>query len=196
MSVDVLLVRHAEPANPQRIFYGRLPRFRLSAVGRVQADAVARFLAALPVRHVYASPLLRTRQTARIIAARRPGAALHLARPLIEVRTSYEGEPMSSLPPPYNYYDPPRDPADESLARIFARVDGFVRRLVRLHPGETVVCVSHGDPIRVLDVSYRGLPLTLESMRGPRYPGLASVLRVRFRSPEDPRPRVVRLFAP
>ena len=60
-------MRHGEVHNPRAIFYGRMPRFRLSEAGRRQAEAAADYLAGAPLAAIYTSPLLRARQTAAII---------------------------------------------------------------------------------------------------------------------------------
>src|SRR5690348_15220277 len=61
-------IRHGEVWNPDGIVYGRLPRYGLSARGRAQAAELAGALAREPIRAVSASPLLRARQTAAILA--------------------------------------------------------------------------------------------------------------------------------
>ncbi len=176
----LLLVRHGAVHNPQQLFYGRLPRFPLSAQGQAQAQATARFLAAFPVTALYTSPRLRARQTARIIQAYHPQRPLRVSSLLDEVRTGWQGAPASAIPEPLNLYDPPYHPDDETIAAVFARLDRFVRRVRRRHPGGTVVAVSHADPIAILTAGYAGRPLILASLRGPFYPPLASVTCLEF----------------
>src|SRR5208282_1434339 len=65
----VHLVRHGEVENPRRVLYGRIPGFHLSADGRVQAKAVADFLAGRDVTVLRSSPLERALETAEPIAA-------------------------------------------------------------------------------------------------------------------------------
>ena len=60
----VHLVRHGEVHNPDRVLYGRLPEFHLSALGREMAELVAAHLADHDVTHVVSSPLERARETA------------------------------------------------------------------------------------------------------------------------------------
>ncbi len=67
MPTTITFIRHGEVHNPQRILYGRLPRFALSEQGRAEAQAVAATLRDVPVATVYSSPLLRARQTAQAI---------------------------------------------------------------------------------------------------------------------------------
>lgn len=68
----VHLVRHAEVENPDKVIYGLLPGFVLSARGRAQAAATAERIASsarLPLA-IVASPLERAQETARAIASR------------------------------------------------------------------------------------------------------------------------------
>ncbi len=65
----VVLVRHAESlANKEGIYQGQTHDTDLSPLGQLQAQAVARRLAELGIRHVVSSPLKRTFQTAIEIA--------------------------------------------------------------------------------------------------------------------------------
>mgnify|MGYP002652011322 CR=1 FL=1 len=64
-------MRHGEVHNPDRVLYGRLPNFALSAGGRTMAAAAAAHVEALgrPVSALYASPLQRTRESAEPFTA-------------------------------------------------------------------------------------------------------------------------------
>ncbi|HET7173345.1 MAG TPA: histidine phosphatase family protein, partial [Nocardioidaceae bacterium] len=65
----VLLVRHGRStANDGGILAGRTPGVALDAAGREQATDLAARLASLPIRALVSSPLLRCRQTARLLA--------------------------------------------------------------------------------------------------------------------------------
>ena len=63
---SIFFVRHGHVYNPQKILYGRLPGFRLSDLGREQAQAAAVALRDIPLAAAFSSPQLRTRQTAAI----------------------------------------------------------------------------------------------------------------------------------
>ena len=93
----ILLIRHADVHNPGDIVYGRLPRFGLSTVGRVEATRTATALAAEPVVAIYSSPQLRARQTARTIAAVQGDLPIHVSRLLAEVRTGWQGATNEAL---------------------------------------------------------------------------------------------------
>lgn len=65
--MTVYFVRHGAVENPRKIEYGRLPGFPLSETGWEEAEKTARQLTGKGIEAIYASPLLRTRQTAEII---------------------------------------------------------------------------------------------------------------------------------
>src|SRR5206468_12986861 len=62
------LIRHADVENPQRLLYGHLPGFNLSAFGRTQSAAVGERLRTADVKWIVQSPLDRAKETAVIIA--------------------------------------------------------------------------------------------------------------------------------
>jgi broad specificity phosphatase PhoE len=183
----VLLVRHADVHNPRLLFYGRLPRFRLSELGRRQAAFTATYLQGEPITCFYSSPMLRARQTAQILAERHPGVPLRRAVELIEVRTGWIGATPEQLPERINLYEPPHSHDDETIEQIWHRVDGLIRRLARRHRGETICLVSHGDPVVIAHAGYLGLPMQLESIRRDWYPQKCSVTRLTFAGEGQPR---------
>jgi probable phosphoglycerate mutase len=54
-----------------------------------------------------------------------------------------------------------RFPKGESFAEMSERVNDAVLRLVRAHRGQTVVAVSHADPLKAVVASASGVPLDL-----------------------------------
>jgi broad specificity phosphatase PhoE len=144
-STVISFIRHGHVRNPQRILYGRLPRFALSEQGRVQAKAVAEALRGQPVAALYSSPMLRARQTARAILEVFPGLSLHISELVNEVHTSYEGRPLVELMASGwdlysgSEYEQPYDVLDRALR--------FVDRTRKRHLGQYVVVLTHGDVI-------------------------------------------------
>lgn len=185
MNTTILLVRHADVHNPERLFYGRLPRFRISELGQRQAAFLADHLKPRPIATFYSSPMLRARQTAAILASRHPNAPLRRAEPLIEVRTGWMGSVETLIPPVINLYEPPHSPADETIDEVWTRVERLIRLLARRHRGQTVCCVSHGDPIVIAHAGFTGLPLALASIRGGFYPQKCSTTELVFADGAD-----------
>jgi len=60
------LVRHGEVHNPERVLYGTMPGFGLSALGHRMAESAARALhdQGAPVRRIISSPLQRAQESA------------------------------------------------------------------------------------------------------------------------------------
>jgi len=69
LPTTIYLLRHGQVENPKRVVKERLPGFPLSEVGREEGKEIAQFLARKNISAVYYSPLLRTKQTAQIIAS-------------------------------------------------------------------------------------------------------------------------------
>ncbi len=174
-------VRHGQVHNPQRLLYGRLPRFPLSAAGREEAEAAAIYLCRRPLAAVFSSPRLRALQTARIIASHHPGLRVRISHLLDETHTPHEGRPLAELEasgwdmftniPPH--YEQPED--------IFNRAQRFIRWVRRRFPHGEVVAVSHGELLLWMHLWVRGLPFTLETqfLIDP-FPETASITTLTF----------------
>jgi probable phosphoglycerate mutase len=116
---------------------------------------------------IYSSPLERTTETARPIA-RHLGLRVRTDRGLIECDFGdWTGSRLSSLSKKPEWAQVQRCPSGfrfpngESFLEMQARVSSAISRLVRLHRGETVVAVSHADPIKAALSSAAGTPLDL-----------------------------------
>jgi broad specificity phosphatase PhoE len=180
VTTTILLVRHADVHNPGRVFYGRLPRFGISELGRRQAAFLRDRLADEPIVAFYSSPMLRARLTASVLAEAHPSAPVRRAIELIEVRTGWMGTSNEHMPARINLYEPPHGPDDETIEDVARRVDRLIRRLARRHAAQTICCVSHGDPIVIAHALYKQLPLELDSIRMAWYPQKCSVTTLRF----------------
>src|SRR5258706_132827 len=150
----VLLVRHGQTPTTGRVLPGRAPGLHLSDDGRKQAEAVAQRIAALKtVDAVYSSPLERTRETAAPIAKAR-GLKVVPHKGLLECDfgewTGDELKQLSKAPEwrtVQRYPSGFRFPAGESFSEMQARITGTITDLPAKHPGGTIVCVSHAEPI-------------------------------------------------
>jgi broad specificity phosphatase PhoE len=176
----ILLARHADVLNPEQVLYGRLPRFRLSDQGIGQARRLATFLSEIRLGAIYTSPQLRARQTARFIALHHPEVKPKVSRLIAEVLVGWQGMRERELPPGLNYYLTPKDPTDESLDTIFARFSRFVKRTLARHPGQVVLAVSHGDPIKTVTMGLIGAALEPATFRRYDIPAKSSVTCLRY----------------
>jgi len=156
-----------------KILPGRAPGLHLADAGRRQAEALATRLASWAppeardgerpapgrgkqpkISAVYASPLERTRQTAGPIASAL-GLRVQIDRGLLECDfgdwTGAELKNLSKLPEwatVQRYPSGFRFPGGESFRGMQTRIVGSLAALAAEHPGETVVAVSHADPIK------------------------------------------------
>lgn len=185
---DFYLIRHAEVHNPRALFYGRLPRFRLSVAGEARARGIAETLTGDGVRlaAVYSSPRLRARQTAAPL-----GQKVRLDKELDELRTHWQGTPQTEIGRriAWDFFGPGWEPGDETLPEVAARLERFLDRALRRHQGEAFAAVTHGDPLLILAGRCAGLPLLMTALRPAVYPDPGVVLRLAFR-PDQPRPTI------
>ncbi len=194
----IVFVRHADVHNPGDILYGRLPRFGLSKLGLKQAAVTAAVLAPMEVTALYTSPMLRARQTTKIIADQHPGAPVRNTRLLTEVLTGWQGRPHSDLDEiGFNFYDKRLRPEDERLQDVWQRIQRFVQRVRHRYPVATIVAVTHGDVVALARAGYLGLPIEIGSIRLPHpYPGKGGLLRLKFGRAEETYPFSVEYYDP
>lgn len=188
-TTTILVVRHTEVHNPQRVLYGRLPDYRLSDAGIKQAERIAEFLANRPISVVYSSPMERAQQVATLIADRHPEAQRMVTGLLNEIGTSWQGTPFAQFKAGFSAYENRRHDDDETIADVQRRMTEFVTRAHATHPGETIVGVSHGDPITILRIALSGRPVTVALTKGSDYAGLGSITEITY-APEAESPQV------
>ena len=151
----ILLVRHGNTPTTGKVLPGRAKGLSLSDTGRNQAKTAAERIAALArVDAIYCSPLERARETAKPIAAQR-GLKAKIDRGLLECEfgdwTGAQLSKLSKLPEWSTVQRAPstfRFPNGESFTEMQVRMVSTLDRLRSAHPGGTVVCVSHADPIK------------------------------------------------
>ena len=164
----MLFVRHGKTPTTGDLLPGRAPGLHLADEGRGQAEAVAERLGAFSkITAVYASPLERTRETAAPIA-RRLGCKVTPDKGLLECDfgdwTGGKLKELMKLPEWGTVQRWPsgfRFPNGESFTEMQARITGTVNRLRARHPGESIVLVSHADPIKAAVAEAIGTPLDL-----------------------------------
>jgi alpha-ribazole phosphatase len=163
--MELVLVRHAEPADALGRCYGRMD-VELSAVGRAQCRRLASTLAPLPVAAVVSSPLRRARDTAGAIAAPH-GLQVQVLDALSELDFGeLEGmtydEIAASRPRLYaEWMSAPTTvafPGGESYAELQARATEAVSGLRAAFTGRTVVAVTHGGVVRAVLAEVLALP--------------------------------------
>lgn len=167
MKTQIFFVRHGEVYNPKQIIYGRLPRFHLTQKGKTQAEKTAEHLSKLKISAVYASPLLRARQTATIINTHVKTQKIYCSKNILEIRTHLDGKSNSFFDTPEaNFYaNEIKQPLDESIDDVLNRMLTFVKSVSKKHQGENIVAVSHGDPLMILKSHIQNGNVTIQSIR-------------------------------
>jgi broad specificity phosphatase PhoE len=168
----------------------------LSADGRKQAEEAGRHISSWlgtlpPIGALYCSPLTRTRETAGIV-----GKVLDLApverADLVDCNAGdWAGTPLKDLakkpewPTVMHYPSGFCFPGGEAIRDMQARMVATMHELVKAYPGQTVVAVSHADPIKSVLADALGVHLDL-FQRIVVSPGSVSAI-----SYGDPSPSVV-----
>jgi broad specificity phosphatase PhoE len=182
----VLLVRHGTTETTGKELPGRAPGLHLSEHGRRQAEDVAARIGAISqppaddrpggngqrpkpprVAAVYASPLERTRETAAPIADAL-GLEVVPDEGLLELDTGeWTGIELKAAMKRKEWATIQRYPSGfafpggESFLAMQTRMVSTLDRLRAAHPGETIVAVSHADPIRAAVAHAMGTHLDL-----------------------------------
>jgi len=172
-----LLMRHGEAESnvSNMVSSGASARkVHLTEKGRAEAVAAAKKLDKEKISAIYCSPYARTRETADIIAEA-------LGLPVATDERICEAEFGSMVgKTPAEFYAAFPSPSDrwthapeggENFSQIRKRMIDFVREIDAKHSGETVLVVSHGDPIYVLDCALNRVPD--RELKERRYPEFA-----------------------
>ncbi|MDZ7853077.1 MAG: histidine phosphatase family protein [Halomonas sp.] len=179
-----LLMRHGHSqANQQGLIISSPQRglagFGLSAIGREQIDGLlADWCWATPSRILH-SDFRRTTETAERVA-QHFGLSLE-AEPRLRERHfgAFEGDGDE------RYHEiwarDARDPAHrhagvEAVAEVAARMTGLIVELEQHHAGETILLVSHGDPLQILLTALEGGELNRHREREPLAPASITLL--------------------
>jgi alpha-ribazole phosphatase len=154
----IVLVRHGEPSESSRgRCYGRLD-VGLSENGKRQIERSCEFLKRFDFAAVYASPRVRARESAEIIAAG-SGLFYETKAAFAEIDFGdFEGltyeEVEQRFPESYGkWMKTPTQvefPNGESFARMQQRVLRAANNLRAEHAGETVAVVAHGGVNRII----------------------------------------------
>lgn len=165
-------MRHADVENPQKVLYGHLPGFHLSALGRAQAAAVGQSLRDSGIRRILHSPLDRARETAEIVNAQLPSPVPLIPEPALTealIGRYLQGVPYWQIPvrrPKWVVHKIRRGalPGDESIEQLGGRIRDVALRVAREHPGEVSLLVSHADPLQAAWILFEGRPQTEREM--------------------------------
>ncbi len=163
----ILLVRHAvNDFVKTGKLAGWTPGVHLNDEGKAQAEALGKRLADAPIKHLYASPLERTMETAEAIRQHHPNLEIQQNAEIGEVRYGdWEGMEISKLSGRkmwhmvQHYPSRASFPNGETMRGVQDRAVNAVEVLVAAHPRDLVVVVSHADLIKMVLAHYLGMHL-------------------------------------
>jgi 2,3-bisphosphoglycerate-dependent phosphoglycerate mutase len=164
VATTIVLVRHGETDwNRDRRFQGHAD-VPLNELGRRQARDLADTLASDRFAAAYSSPLRRALETGEIVAARL-GIPLEVDQGLMEIDVgSWSGlttaEVEQRFPDEFGHWRETRAGGwtdGETYPEMGARVISALRDIAGRHPGERVLAVSHGGPLRAVKAAAAGL---------------------------------------
>ena len=146
-TTSILLVRHGMVHNPEEIFYGRLPRFRLNCEGQRQARSAGDALKNQSLAALFSSPLLRARQTANEIIYHYPNLKIQLSKLLLEIHSPWDGKPSTVVDRRRGDIYTGSGEDYEQPDDVAMRVRRFFGRVLKKYSGRSVVAVTHGDVV-------------------------------------------------
>lgn len=185
MKTTIYLLRHGEYANPKAIAPYRLPGFYLSAKGVADVEAMARKLADVPISAVFTSPMERTQQTAKILAAPH-GLTPEVDDRLLEVRSPLEGKTVAEVESlggwNWSVYDTAwHGQGDgETLQEIYERVIAVFDEKRAVFAGKHIILVTHGDPVMLVAATCLNIPLRTPALSHMSYVPMGGGYRLVF----------------
>jgi probable phosphoglycerate mutase len=163
----LLLMRHAAHDWLGRGIPGRLPGVSLNDEGRTQAQALAQRFAGAAIDAIYSGPQQRTRETVALLAARL-GVAVNIADEFDEIDFGdWTGRSFADLERDDSVLwqgwveqrSKAQPPGGEAFTQVAQRAMTGMQRLRGLHPGQTVLVLSHGDVIKAALAGCLGISL-------------------------------------
>jgi broad specificity phosphatase PhoE len=160
------LIRHAERAGDQQMLTGRMADVHLSPGGRDHAERIALHLTAVPIQHVYSSPLERARETAEPLA-RAKAVTIEISAAIGEIDSgAWTGRTFPDLDANeerwrrFNHFrSGTRIPQGEAMVEVQSRFVGEMLRLRESFPDAHLALVSHADPIKIALACCLGAPI-------------------------------------
>lgn len=163
---QLILIRHGENDVMRTRLAGRQPGVHLNERGRAQAASLVRAVGDVPVKAIFSSPLERAVETAQPLAAAL-GLPIRVLDGLNEVDYGdWMGKTFKQLARTHLWkqlHDAAssvRFPGGETLAEAQNRaLTALDFALGTIQDGESVVCVSHADVVRLAGAYYLNMAL-------------------------------------
>lgn len=147
--MKIYLIRHGEYDNPSQLMPGRSSGFPLTEKGIRQIRQAGQFLKDKDIAKIISSPLLRTKQTAEIIAQKISIDEIKYDNRLIELDVGdYTRQPLEKFEQSGFYQDMINTPTGiESISGVCDRTFNFLEE-IRNRYSENLLIVTHVYSIR------------------------------------------------
>jgi broad specificity phosphatase PhoE len=160
----IFIMRHGAVENPDRILYGTRPGFHLSEEGKGQAREAGEFMERFPIDIVISSSLERASETAHLVADNNSG------KPKFGVDDriidgdfgKYVGMDVKEFDNNRQHYlelQLAHQDGMEHPQAVADRMMAAVSEALAQHPDQTILFVSHGDPIAFFLAAVAGTDL-------------------------------------
>lgn len=161
----ILLIRHALTNTAGKRLSGRIYGVHLNDTGHKQSHDLAEVLADLPIAAIYSSPLERALETAEPIAASHSLTCIP-SDDFLEIDfgrwTDCLIEDLKD-DTQFGFFNTFRSgtrvPGGELISEVQLRMVRGLERIHSQHLAETVLVISHADPIKSAIAYYTGIPL-------------------------------------
>lgn len=155
----VYFVRHGEYEGRDKYLALRSKGFPLNKPGKSQANKLADQFSKKSIAAIYSSPLTRSLETATIIGERL-NLKVYEDKRLLEVKTPFDGitkEKFEEMGGGNMLYKIPAQIArGESFEEVESRMLDFLKYILNDYKNKSVVAISHGDPIMILEYQISG----------------------------------------
>lgn len=157
MLQTIILCRHGEVVNPNKVFYGRSLDIPLSEVGKRQITTIAKQILkmGINIKNIHSSPLRRAIQTSEILESHLNVPVLHNSE-LVDVNIpALIGKPLTIRQELHakgedEYSGEWVKRGNESSSAIVARMLATFKEIEKQTNDQVPLIVSHGDPLAFL----------------------------------------------
>lgn len=164
LTTTLLLIRHGLNDAVGVRLAGRAP-VELNEVGLAQAEQLVTRLTGVRIDAIYASPLVRTRQTAAPLARARGLEVREMAGAIEFGMGEWDGQRLNDLKLDAGWQrfnaqrSLTRGPGGELMLEVQARFVTALLEATTEHLGGTIVVFSHADLIRAAVLYFAGMPI-------------------------------------
>lgn len=166
METTILLIRHGFINLADKI-PGRLPDIHLSESGKMQVQQLIKLVSKYKVDHIYSSPLDRAVETA-LPLANYFNRKINMCNSISEIdfgiwtnKTFSDLEQVSQWKQFHYFRTGTKIPDGETMIDVQLRMIQQMNAFHQQHPGETILVVSHNDPVKSIIAYYLGISLDL-----------------------------------